>query len=150
MYEVLAVDAIPVSSLVIPASSLLADPISLSAISFDARSVIRIAHEEDAANTVVMIAGMRGSIKDDESDSVAGRIHTVTLTADVNESSASTRSSLRRLESRAHALLLYFRDGRMGLVQCDRDSYLTTVARGETHSSIQMRIQDLLGIQWVE
>lgn len=107
---------------------------------------------------LVPIKRLSGKAKDDESDSVAGRLHTVTVNCEVDErggeiwkgipSMNNTPCSLR-LERTPHHLLLSFRDGTQGFVSCTEDTYQCTIERDGAKVSVAFKIQNLMGIQLI-
>lgn len=98
--------------------------------------------------TLVPIVRMTGKAKDDESDSVAGRLHTVTVTCEVDPRGGEVWEKQLDLERNAHHLLLTFRDGTtQAFVSATKDTYLFTVERDGAKVSVKFRIQNLMGIQ---
>ena len=105
---------------------------------------------------LVPIRRLTGKAKDDESDSVAGRLHTVTVNCEVDERGGeiwapipalgNTPCSLR-LERTAHHLLLTFRDGTQGFVAASDDTYICNIERDGAKVSVAFKIQNLMGIQ---
>lgn len=105
---------------------------------------------------VVPIRRFTGKAKDNESDSVSGRLHTVTVDCEVDERGGeiwapittlnNTPCSLR-LERTAHHLLLTFRDGTQGFVSAGIDTYTCSIERDGAKVSVAFRIQNLMGIQ---
>lgn len=88
-----------------------------------------------------------GKAKDDESDSVAGRLHKVTVGCEVDDRDSDVWGTLLGLERTPSHLLLTFRDGSRGFVWATEDSYLLTVDRDGARTSVQFRIEDDMGIQ---
>lgn len=88
-----------------------------------------------------------GKAKDDESDSVAGRLHTVNVTCRVDDRDSETWDYLLRLERTPRHLLLTFRDLSRGFVSATRDTYLCNVERDGAKTNVTFRIQCLMGIQ---
>ena len=104
--------------------------------------------------TLVPIKRMTGKAKDDEGDSVAGRLHTVTASCEVDERGGEIWADLAigvpcslSLERNAHHLLLTFRDGSQGFVAANTDCYQCNVERDGAKVTVQFRIQNLMGIQ---
>lgn len=109
-----------------------------------------------AGGVLVPIKRLSGKAKDDESDSVAGRLHTVSVNCEIDErggeiwepiaAMSNTPCSLR-LERTAHHLVLSFRDGTRGFVSTTEDAYLCTIERDGAKVSVQFRIQNWMGVQ---
>jgi hypothetical protein len=110
---------------------------------------------ETAAGVLVPIQRNTGKAKDDTSDSVAGRLHTVTVNCEVDERGGEIWAPIAqgqppcslRLERTAHHLVLSFRDGTRGFVSADTDSYTCNIERDGAKVTVQFRIQNLMGIQ---
>lgn len=109
-----------------------------------------------AGATLVPIMRMTGKAKDDESDSVAGRLHTVTASCEVDERGGEIWTRLATgvpcslsLERNAHHLLLTFRDGSQAFVAANTDCYQCNVERDGAKVTVQFRIQNIMGIQQV-
>ena len=88
-----------------------------------------------------------GKAKDDESDSVAGRLHTVAVTCEVDDRDGAVWAPLLTLERSQRHLLLTFRGGARAFVSATRDTYICTVERNGAKTSVSFRIQNLMGIQ---
>ena len=96
---------------------------------------------------LVPIVRATGKAKDAESDSVAGRLHTVTVTCEADDRDPSAWDVLLRLERTPSHLLLTFRDGTRGFASATRDTYVCEVERSGAKTSVSLRVQDLMGIQ---
>ena len=112
------------------------------------------------ANTsacLVPIRRMTGKAKDDTQDSVAGRLHTVTVNCEVDERGGEIWAPTGQgqppcsllLERDAHHLVLSFRDGTMGFASASADAYLCSIERDGSKITVTFRIQNLMGIQMV-
>jgi len=97
--------------------------------------------------TLVPIRRGTGRAKDDEGDGTAGRLHTVTVTVEADDRDAAAWAALLALERTPRHLLLTFRGGARAFVSATRDTYLCTVERDGSKTSVQFRVQDLMGIQ---
>lgn len=97
--------------------------------------------------TLIPIVRTTGKAKDDESDSVAGRLHTVTVNCQVDERDTSVWDNLLTLERTPSHLLLTFRDTTQAFVAATEDSYIFTYDRDGAKTSVQFRIQNYMGIQ---
>lgn len=105
---------------------------------------------------LVPIVRTTGKAKDDESDSVAGRLHTVTVNCEVDhrggeiwggvEDRGGTPCSLL-LEREPHHLILSLRDGTLAFVAATADAYQCTVERDGSKVSVAFKIYNLMGIQ---
>lgn len=107
---------------------------------------------EPAASGVALIPIVRhtGKVKDDESDSAAGRLHTVTVSCDVDDRDGTVWADLLKLERTQNHLLLTFRDGvTRGFVCASQDTYLCNVARDGAKTTVTFRIQNLMGVQLI-
>lgn len=95
-----------------------------------------------------------GKAKDTTGDSVAGRLHTVTVSCEVDDRNAETDDTgrtvydhLLALERTPCHLLLQFRGGRQAFVSATEDTYLCTVERDGAKTSVAFKIQCLMGVQ---
>lgn len=88
-----------------------------------------------------------GSAKDSESDSVAGRKHTVSVECEADERDPSMRDILLRLERTPSHLLLTFRNGVQGFASATIDTYQCSVDRSGGKTSIKLELENLMGIQ---
>ena len=106
---------------------------------------------------LVPIRKHTGKAKDDESDSVAGRLHTVTVTCEVDDRDTSadrngkrTWDYLLQLERGTFHLLLTFRDGETrAFVAATEDTYLFNAERDGSKTTVTFRIQNLMGVQLI-
>lgn len=97
--------------------------------------------------TLIPIMRKSGKAKDDESDSVAGRLHTVTVTCEADDRDSDVWNHLLTLEHTPSHLLLTFRDNTRAFVSATEDTYLCNVERDGSKTSITLRVQNLMGIQ---
>lgn len=98
---------------------------------------------------LVPIMRSTGKAKDDESDSVAGRLHTVTVNCDADDRDGSVWAYLLALERTQSHLLLTFRDGTRAFAQATIDTYTCTVERNGAKTSVAFRIENIMGIQLI-
>ena len=98
---------------------------------------------------VIPIIRATGKVKDDSSDSVAGRLHTVKVTCEVDDRDASAWNTLLALERTPCHLLLTFRNNTRAFVQATKDTYLCETERDGAKTSVTLRVQDLMGIQMI-
>jgi hypothetical protein len=110
-----------------------------------------------AGGRLIPIVKLTGKAKDDETDSVAGRLHKVAVTCQVDDRDLSGDDSgmtvldyLLSLERTPSHLLLTFRDGTTrGFVQATGDTYICTVERDGAKTSVAFHIQNTMGIQLI-
>lgn len=147
--DVMAITAIPLEDItidtadwqllpVIPDGSLM--PTLYNAITIGVQPAI-------AGGTLIPIIRRTGKAKDDEADSVSGRLHTVTVNCEVDDRDDKVWQHLFALERTPAHLLLTFRDNTQAFVSSSEDTYLCTVDRDGAKTSVSFRIQNLLGIQ---
>ena len=98
---------------------------------------------------LVPIIKMTGKAKDAESDSVAGRQHTVTVSCEVDDRDGSVWDYLLDLERIPSHLLLTFRMGTRAFVAATRDTYLCEVERDGAKTSVTFKVNNLMGIQLI-
>ncbi len=99
--------------------------------------------------TLIPIIRNTGKAKDEENDTTAGRIHTVTVYCQADERDNTIWGNLLTLERTASHLLLTFRDGTRAFVAATDDTCLCTVERDGSKTSVQFRIQNYMGIQMI-
>lgn len=100
--------------------------------------------------TLVPIHRNTGKANDEEADSVAGRLHTVTVNCQVDEREPEIWTHLLTLERTPSHLLLTFRDGStQAFVAATRDAYTCTTSRDGAKTTVSFRIQCLMGIQTI-
>lgn len=102
-----------------------------------------------AGGRLIPIMKFTGKAKDDESDSVAGRLHKVTVSCQADDRDPAVWDHLLALERTPSHLLLTFRDGTRGFAQATQDTYTCTVERDGAKTSVAFHIQDLMGIQLI-
>lgn len=96
---------------------------------------------------LIPIVRFTGKAKDEESDDVAGRLHTVTVTCQADDRESDVWASLLALERTPSQLLLTFRNKAQAFVSATADTYLCTVERDGAKTSVTFRIQNYMGIQ---
>jgi hypothetical protein len=152
--DVMAITAIPIEN--IPAS----DPSSVSnrltpiiasaGFSPSLTGAITIGVQPASpGGMLVPIIHTTGKAKDDESDSVAGRLHTVSVTCRVDDRESETWEHLLMLERTPRHLLLTFRNLTRAFVTATQDTYLCNVERDGAKTNVTFRIQCLMGIQLI-
>lgn len=100
-----------------------------------------------AGGTLIPVKPGTGKAKDAESDSVAGRLHTVTVTCEVDDREGTVWDDMLTLERTPSHLVLTFRGGQQAFVAATEDTYLSTTERDGSKTSVTLRIQDTMGIQ---
>lgn len=153
--DAMAITAIPLGN--IPASNT-ASPVNQLTPTIDKASIVSsmlvgsitigVPPAADAG-TLIPIIRTTGKAQDDESDNVAGRLHTVTVNCQVDERDFSVWNNLLALERNPSHLILTFRDGTRAFVSSTEDAYLCTVDRDGAKTSVQFRIQNYMGIQMI-
>lgn len=151
--DVFAIVAIPVSN--ISAGDLMS-PVNILTPTID-RSAVTTEMLTDAVTlglqpvleggVLIPIIRNSGKAKDDESDSVAGRLHSVTVKCEADDRDSETWDHLRLLERTPSHLLLTYRDGSRAFVSATQDTYLCTVERSGSNTSVSFKIQNLIGMQ---
>lgn len=96
---------------------------------------------------LIPIIRSTGKVKDDESDSVAGRIHNVTVTCEVDSRDSEIWDNLLVLERTPAHLLLTFRDDSRAFVSATEDTYLCSTDRDGSKTSVTFKIQNIMGVQ---
>ena len=92
---------------------------------------------------------LTGKAKDDESDSVASRLHAVNVTCQVDDRDFSVWEHLQTLERTPSHLLLTFRDKTCGFASANVDTYQCTVERNGAKATVTFRLQNHMGIQLI-
>ena len=111
---------------------------------------------------LVPIRRSTGRAKDDTSDSVTGRLHTVSVNCEIDErggeiwapiSSMGNTPCNFRLERVAHHLLLTFNDGTkegsQGFVAATPDAYQCMIERDGAKMTVSFKINNMMGIQMI-
>lgn len=90
-----------------------------------------------------------GKAKDSEGDSVAGRLHTVSVTCEADDRDPSLWEHLQKLEHTPSHLLLTFRGGQKAFASATQDTYTCEVERDGSKTSVSIKIYNLMGIQLI-
>lgn len=105
---------------------------------------------------LIPIRRLTGKAKDSEADSVAGRLHTVSVSCEVDDRDLSEDDSgrtvldhLLALERTPSHLLLTFRGGTTAFVSATGDTYTCEVERNGAKTGVQFKIYNLMGIQMI-
>lgn len=99
--------------------------------------------------SLIPIKRESGKAKDNEGDSVAGRLHTVTVNCEVDDRDSNVWDYLLTLERTPAHLLLTFRDNTQTFVAATEDTYTCEVERDGSKTSVSFKIQNLMGLQLV-
>ncbi len=147
--DVMAITAIPISNFVLGTSAWQLTPtIPEGSFSPSLASCITIGIQPATADGILIpIRRTTGKAKDDESDSVAGRIHTVTVNCEVDSRDTSIWDNLLTLERTPSHLLLTLRDQSRAFVQASEDTYICNAERNGSQTTVAFKIQCLMGIQ---
>lgn len=149
--DVMAITAIPLSDIAIGTAAWQLTP-TIPGNQFSptlTRSVTIGQQAASPSGTLIPIMRKSGKAKDDESDSVTGRLHTVTVDCEVDDRDPSVWDDLFALERNPAHLILTFRDQTRAFVQGSEDTFLCTVERDGAKTSVVIRIQCRMGIQMI-
>lgn len=89
-----------------------------------------------------------GKAKDAESDNVAGRQHTVTVSFEVDDRDGSSWENLLKLERTPSHLLLMFRGGQKAFAAATQDTYTCDVERSG-NTTVSFKLYNMMGIQMI-
>ena len=98
---------------------------------------------------LIPITRKSGKAKDSESDSVAGRKHSVTVSCEADDRDSKTWDYLFSLERTPCHLILTFRNGARAFVQASEDTYTCEVSRENAKTNLDFKIENLMGIQLI-
>ena len=110
-------------------------------------NAVDIGRHQGEANTFVTMSRNSGKAKDDTGDSVAGRLHTVSVKCKVDDRDGSVRDTLLMLERTPHHLLLTFLGEQQAFVQATKDNYACTVERYGAETSVAFKVYNIMGVQ---
>ena len=149
--DVMAITAIPVTDFYPGSSGWQLQPVIAESAFFPTFThAITIGRQPaTTGGTLIPIMRLTGKAKDDESDQTAGRLHKVTVNCQIDDRDSSVWTNLLTLERTPSHLLLTFRDQSRAFVQASKDTYLCTVDRDGAKTSVQFRIECLMGIQMI-
>ena len=88
-----------------------------------------------------------GSVKDEEQDAVAGRLHTVKVSCEVDDRDFTIWESLLLLERTPGHLLMTLADGTQVFAAATGDTYQCTVQRDGAKTTVSLRVQCVMGLQ---
>ena len=112
----------------------------------DGTITIGISPDYPSGNLVPIIRNS-GKVKDSPSDATAGRLHTVTVTCEVDDRDGTVWADLLKLERMPSHLLVTYRNGRRAFAEGTEDSYLCSVERSGAKTSVTLRVQNIMGLQ---
>jgi len=150
-----AITAIPVSEATINEAEPTSPPNQLTAtiasegfsLTSDAIVIGRYQPSVEGVAFIPMHPGT-GKAKDTEGDSVAGRMHTVSVTCEVDDRDGEVWNNLLKLERTPCHLELTFHDGKTrAFVAGSEDTYQCHTERDGRKTTVTFRIQNLMGIQ---
>lgn len=150
--DLMAITAIPVTDYVMGTAAWQLKP-TIVKTSFSptlANAIVVGIQPATTGGKLIPIKRMTGKAKDAESDAVAGRQHTVTVTCEVDDRDGSVWDCLLDLERTPSHLLLTFRDDTtQGFVSATRDTYTCEVERDGAKTSVTFKVCNLMGIQLI-
>ena len=88
-----------------------------------------------------------GKVKDSTSDSVAGRLHTVAVSCEIDQRDSDVWALLLRLERTPRHLIITSRDGTRFFAQATRDTYLCNTDRDGSKTTVSFTVKCLMGLQ---
>lgn len=117
-------------------------------LTFRRENAIGIGRGKDIAKLIRIIPSSEyATVKDSDSNNIAGSAHTVTVQCNINDDNTEVLSWLLVLERKAHSLILILTNGRYYVVTSTEDSYQFSVNRETNKVSIEFRIHNLMGCQ---
>ncbi len=99
--------------------------------------------------SLIPINRLTGKVKDTPADDVAGRLHTVDVSCEVDDRESDVWEDLLTLERTPANLLLTLRDGSQAFVSATEDSYLCEVSRDGAKTAVSFKVQNLMGLQLI-
>ena len=103
----------------------------------------------EPAGMLIPIVRFSGKAVDNEADSVPGRLHTVKVTCEADDRESYVWDYLLILERTPSHLLLTFRGGARAFVSATEDTYQCMVSRDGAKTSVEFKIEDLMGVQLI-
>lgn len=97
--------------------------------------------------SLIPIKSSTGKVKDTEADNVAGRLHTITVSCEVDDRDSGVWNLLQRIEQTPSHLVLTSRGGTKFFVQGTEYTYLCNTERDGDKTSVNFKIQCLMGLQ---
>lgn len=149
--DLMAITAIPVTDFVLGTQAWQLKPTIVTTI-FSPTLTNAIVIGLQPATTggkLIPIRRHTGKAKDAESDSVAGRLHTVTASCEVDDRDGAKWDDLLKLERTPSHLLLEFRNGQKAFAAATQDTYTCEVERSNGKTSVSFKLYNLMGIQLI-
>lgn len=100
--------------------------------------------------TLIPIKRNTGKAKDSVSDSVAGRLHKVAVSCEVDDRDGDVWDDLAALEKTPCHLLLTFRGGARAFALATKYTYGCEVERDGAKTSVSFDIQNMMGMQLIQ
>lgn len=156
--DLLAITAIPVADYPLGTLSWQLDPVipntSFSPVYTNAIVIGGMTPRDKDGNAIAIkgiipIKKETGKAQDDESDSVAGRKHTVTVSCEADDRDPAAWKLLLALERTPFHLLLKFRNGTLAFASATEDTYTCKVKRDGAKTSVKFDIENQMGIQLI-
>ena len=152
--DVMAIAAIPIADFDIGTAAWQLKPTvtqdDISSCFLSAERIITIGPTRAfSVGVLIPIKKNTGKVKDAESDSTAGRMHSVTVSCDIDDRNSEVWGYLRVLERTPAHLLLLYRNITYGFVAATADTYKCEVERDGDKTSVSFIIQNLMGLQTV-
>lgn len=113
------------------------------------QAIAHVIGEDTVIGDIIPIIHKTGKAKDNETDHVAGRFHTVGVNCQVDDRDPDVWEALLALERMPSHLLLTFRGGTRAFVQATADTYLCEVERDGSKTTVTWKVQNLFGIQLI-
>lgn len=152
--EVVEITAVPWAKLAVAGAVMFSPTLDSSAspahysVAYDAYAVHIGTNAPTGVTSVIPLAyGKSAEVKDTEELSVAGRLHKVTIEAEVDARTAAAREALRKLELAEYGLVVTYRDRTKAIVAATRDTMRCTVERDKSTTNLTIAIQNFAGCQ---
>ncbi len=144
-----AVTAIPLAKYTPSGTAILSPTIANESFNPTIDSYAIVIASTASVGSLIPIKTSTCKAKDTEADSVAGRLHTVSVDCEVDGRDSSIWPLLLQLEQTPSHLILTSRDGTRFFVQGSEDTYLCTVERDGDKTSVSFKVQCLVGLQMI-
>lgn len=102
---------------------------------------------DTTTGSLIPIMRQTGKAKDTPTDSVAGRIRTVTVSCDIDQRDDEIWDLLLQLEREPRHIILTTRDGSVYFCQAMIDTYTCTDERDAEKVTVTFKVQCLMGLQ---
>lgn len=145
--DVMAITAIPVDDFDVSGLSI-APTIGSNDFTPTLTNAIVIGREPATTGGVLIpIKRTTGKVKDSESDAVAGRSHSVSVSCEIDSRDSSVWNTLLLLERTPAHLYLTLRDKTKAFVAATGDSYHCAVERDGGKTSVSFKVHNIMGLQ---